>query len=151
MAGRLRRASDGSKLTPDRAARIIQAVKAGNFLNVAAKFANIGERTLSRWLSKGRDHQDTGRTTIYSTFLRDVDAAECAAEVFAVAQIRQAAAENWTAAAWYLERKYPDRWGRKDRTLLEGGAAADAKPIVVRFGGRYLPNGGVEEPTEKAS
>jgi hypothetical protein len=29
----------------------------------------------------------------------------------------EAASSGWQASAWYLERKYPDRWGRRDKQL----------------------------------
>jgi len=37
-----------------------------------------------------------------------------------VAIIETAAPRNWQAAAWWLERKNYDRWGRKERTELVG-------------------------------
>ena len=39
-----------------------------------------------------------------------------------VGLIGQAAQKNWTAAAWRLERKYPDKWGRTERNV---GTAQD--------------------------
>jgi len=32
-----------------------------------------------------------------------------------VHEVKQYAPPNWTADAWWLERKFNDRWGRKDR------------------------------------
>lgn len=41
-------------LTPERQDRIVQAVKAGNYLKVAAQWAGVGESTLRVWLQRGR-------------------------------------------------------------------------------------------------
>jgi hypothetical protein len=44
---------------------------------------------------------------------------------------------NWQAAAWFLERRFPARWGRhRLRVVAEPGGEA---PRVVRviFGGRH--------------
>lgn len=35
------------------------------------------------------------------------------AELALVSGITKAAEHDWHAAAWHLERRYPDRWGRK--------------------------------------
>lgn len=47
-----------------------------------------------------------------------------------VGRIREAARapKHWTAAAWYLERKHPERWGR--RRLEITGPEGD--PIELR-------------------
>lgn len=44
-------------LDEDRAQRIIDAVKAGNYMKVAASWAGISERTLMGWLARGRAAQ----------------------------------------------------------------------------------------------
>lgn len=47
--------------------------------------------------------------------------ARAEAEVRAITQIQRAAHEgNWQAAGWFLERSYPDRWGRRERVTHEG-------------------------------
>jgi len=54
-----------------------------------------------------------GDETPYVEFVDAVERARAGAEVQAVALIRNAAlAGDWRAASWYLERSYPDRWGR---------------------------------------
>jgi hypothetical protein len=40
-----------------------------------------------------------------------LEIADGIAEAQAVTVIERAARKDWRAAAWYLERKYPDRWG----------------------------------------
>jgi hypothetical protein len=38
-----------------------------------------------------------------------------------VQRIARASDEDWKAAAWMLERRHPDIWGRQDSVKLSGG------------------------------
>jgi hypothetical protein len=57
------------------------------------------------------------------------------AEMRDVALIAQAAKENWQAAAWRLERKYPARWGRKTQHEVTG---KDGKPVEFNAKNKLL-------------
>ena len=104
-----------AKLTPEVQEKIVSAIRAGNYANVAAEYAGIGERTFYRWLHNGQEAQ----SGIYRQFWRAVKSAERESEVRAVAIIQKHMADNWQAAMTYLERKYPDRWGRRDRLKID--------------------------------
>lgn len=93
-----------SKRTPEREARLIEALRAGNTRKAACHYAGIEPRTFERWMK------------LYVGFVAAIQKAEGDAEVRMVAQIAQAAqAGTWTAAAWWLERRRPDDYGRRDR------------------------------------
>lgn len=114
--------------------RIVEALSGGNYLDTAAHYAGIAPSTLYNWLDRGRrelsrqqnDHEPREDEQIYVDFLESVEKARSRAEVQSVALIRKAAMEGtWQAAAWFLERSYPRKWGRMDRhevTGAEGGA-----------------------------
>lgn len=89
--------------------KIITAIRAGNYAQVAAVYAGIGERTYYRWMELG-ERAKAGR---YRQFWQAVNAAEGEAEVRAVAIIQKQMPANWRAAMTYLERKHPRRWGRR--------------------------------------
>jgi len=97
------------KLTQEIQDRIVSAITAGNYLETAAAFAGIHRATLHRWLKRGAE------TTIgqYREFRDAVERAQAQAEIRDVAIIGQAATKHWQAAAWRLERKFHDRWGRR--------------------------------------
>ena len=40
--------------------------------------------------------------------------------------------DDWKACSEFLERRFPERWAKTDRIVLE--ASKDDKPIVVKFG-----------------
>jgi hypothetical protein len=114
-----------TKLTKEVQDRILQAVQAGNYLDTAAQFAGIDGSTMRRWLQKG---EGEGAAEPYRTFHTALKSARASAEVRSVALIQTAASNGtWQAAAWYLERSYPDRWGRT-RVEVTG---ADNAPIRV--------------------
>lgn len=102
-----------SKLTPEVQKRIIDAIRAGNYAAQAARSAGIGSSTFYRWMEQGATEDAPQELR---EFRDSVKKAEAEAEVAAVAIIRREAQNGtWQAAAWYLERKYADRWGRQDR------------------------------------
>lgn len=102
-------------LTPEIQEKIIQAVRAGNYLETAAAYAGVPKNTLHDWLRRGAKE----KRGIYHEFSVLVEKALAEAEMRDVLIIGKAAEENWQAAAWRLERKFPDRWGRKDRHAVE--------------------------------
>ncbi len=120
MAAIKKRIGRQTKLTPEVRERVVSAIRAGNYARVAAGYAGIGERTFYQWLQRGRE-EGTG---IYAQFLHAVKGAERESEVRAVAMVQKAMADNWQAAMTYLERKHPDRWGRRDRLRVETGESS---------------------------
>ena len=105
-----------TKLTPDRHTAILQAILAGNYAETAARYAGVTSATFYNWMNRGRD----AKSGLYMEFFDAVENAKAQAETRDVALIERAANETWQAAAWMLERKFPDRWGRRERTELSG-------------------------------
>lgn len=120
------------KLNPERQDRVCEAIGAGNDRETAARYAGISPTTFYSWLAKGRAGNPR-----YREFAENVEKAESTAEVRNVAIIQQAAATTWQAAAWWLERKYPQRWGR--RTIWEGSGGQDVE-VTVQVAGLRQPH-----------
>ena len=71
-----------------------------------------------------RDEDQPGEDDVFLWhFWREVKKAEARAENAAIQTIQQAAEKSWQASAWWLERKFKDRWGRQDKTIHEGSVA----------------------------
>jgi hypothetical protein len=101
-----------SKLTPEAMEKLIGALRAGNFRGPAAFYAGIGERTLATWMREGKERP----AGPYGALRQAVLEAERGAEIANVAHIAKAAQKgDWKAAAWWLERKANERWGRPER------------------------------------
>jgi hypothetical protein len=97
--------------TADQQKKIVYAIQLGNYTSVAVEAASVARSTFYAWMRRGRTGEEP-----YASFRNAVRAAEAVAEASAIQVIRGAAQKQWQAAAWFLERKFPDRWGRKDRT-----------------------------------
>ena len=95
-----------TKFTEETRKKILWALRLGNYRKTAAEYAGISERTLGDWLLQGSEQEDTD----FGDFRKEVLEAEQAAEVRALGVIQQAANRDWKAAAWYLERKFPERY-----------------------------------------
>jgi transposase len=106
-----------TKLTPELQKKITGAIAAGNYHETACALAGVSTSSFYRWMQQG----EKARAGIYREFWEAVKKAEAVAEAKRVKIIADAAEENWQAAAWYLERRYPDRWGRRKHELDIGG------------------------------
>lgn len=114
-----------TKLTPERQTKIVNAIRAGAYMETAAAASGIDRITLHLWLKKGNKYPGT----IYSAFADAVHEAMAQAEMRDVLTISKAAGDgDWRAAAWRLERKFPGRWGQTTKTELTG---RDGGPVQV--------------------
>lgn len=105
-----------SVMTPEAVEKLLQALRAGNFRNVAAEWAGISQRVFREWMAKGKDE----KAGSFRDFRRRVLEAEKAAEIRAVGLLMKAAEHDAKHASWWLERKFPERWGRKERHEVSG-------------------------------
>lgn len=123
-----------TKLTPELIEQAAKLISHGNYAQTVFQMLGIPESTWYGWLQRGRESE---RRNVYSEFSEAVKKAEAAAELRAVSGIVAAGRRNWTAFAWYLERKYPDRWGRRDKIQQEisgpGGEPFYSKPNLSRL------------------
>ena len=102
------------KLSPDVQEKIVQAIKLGATQAIACKYAGITPSTFIRWVKRGiRDHDAGLDDTVFTSFAKSIQKAEGSAAVRWLAVIeREATGGQWTAAAWKLERRYPQMYGR---------------------------------------
>lgn len=104
------------------AQRLTASLRAGNFVDVAARSAGLSRRTFSAWMLRGSSGKSADEP--YRKLRDQVEQARAEGEVRNVARISAAAADSWRAAAWILERSYPERWGRPSARLMTGGEVA---------------------------
>lgn len=91
-----------TKYTTERVDKILTAIKLGAYYVDACNYAGIDEDTFSRWRKR------------YADFAVRVKEAEGYASTQWLAKIEAAANDGaWQASAWKLERRYPDRYGRR--------------------------------------
>lgn len=122
---------------PDLLDRLAQNIRRGLFPERAAIAAGIPSSTHYEWQRKGRDERDAiaaGRRPrkTYASFLAYVETIERAgvdAEAAALDKIA-AADPGWEAAAWLLERRFPDAWGARSPDR-QGQTGAPKGPVPV--------------------
>jgi hypothetical protein len=91
-----------TKRTPEREQRLLDALSAGNTIQHACRYADISDETYANWSRRSLE------------FLERVKKAQAEAIVRHVANIAKAARDGqWTASAWWLERRYPEDYGRR--------------------------------------
>jgi hypothetical protein len=97
--------------TPEQIKRFVDTIAGGNYMDVAAAFAGISLIKVKSVLKIGAQTPKSPQ----AAFWRDVEEALAFAEIRDVQVVAEAAKSNWQAAAWRLERRFPQRWGRTDR------------------------------------
>jgi hypothetical protein len=121
-----------SKYTSERVERILASLKNGNPRFVAAAKGGISVMTLRNWL---KDKPE---------FEQAVLEAESSAVSAHIGNINRAAIQNgnWQASAWWLERRYPQEFGRVDRLEVyqrEMQARQIAQELTEELGREVTP------------
>ena len=118
----------GRAVTSEQTERLLEGLRHGMTRRAAAAFGGMHHATLYRMLAND------------ATLATEVEKAESQAEAAFTKLVADAAAnpKNWTAAAWWLERRHPDDFGRRDRIdvkidlrALAEKAAPDIDPDAV--------------------
>jgi len=130
-----------TKLTPETTSAILRDLSDGLPRTTACERAGVAYSTLKLWLKKGR----AAKAGAYFAFSAGLKKAEADAVARNVATVQRAAAERdevtvkqtvkpdgtretvtttrrvfeWTAAAWWLERKFPEDWSSARGELAE--------------------------------
>ena len=108
---------------------ICDALKEGAYAEEAAAMAGIGRSTYYMWLSRGRVARSRREEDLpvsvtdqgFLDFLDSVERASVAPEMEALRIIHRAAERgSWRAAAWFLERRYPHKWGPGRKEDFDG-------------------------------
>lgn len=150
-----------SKLTPERTNTFLQAIELGSTIDLAAQAAGWSRALAHAYLAQGRHARTTleegGTITADDRrkldFLDAYEKAEGTMARAALASIVRAAQDrrHWTAAAWLLERRFPETYGRRMVEVVgkDGGpveidvAASELLAELRALSGReaYTPNG----------
>ncbi len=125
MAGRR------TKLTPRVQSKIAGYLAAGNTREIAATMSGVHRGTFFGWMARGRL---THAPKLYRDLVDAVELAEAAAVAHAVRTIQRAALTNATMAQWWLERRHPDEWGRKDRVEIMETVRREATKMAEETG-----------------
>ena len=105
-----------SKLSNERINAALEALRMGCTREAAAGVADVHRATFYRWMDDAT--------------VRDmVEKAEQQAEAAYTYSVQAAVPKNWQAAAWWLERRRHESYGRRDRVEL----TLDVKGLAAKI------------------
>ena len=104
-----------TKLTTVTKRRLLAAFRVGSTIERACASAGILPATYYNWMNRG----EAAKSGIYLEFFDDVKKAQEFTYQKALGHISDAMAENWTAAAWYLERRHRKEFGKNEYMQFE--------------------------------
>ena len=118
-----------TKLTPELIADVRRFLPTCLYMDSVGDYIGVARSTWRLWLRRGRREAerlardpkakpDPGEA-IYLEFSDAIKRGLAEAEMRAVSCILNAAPQHWQAAAWVLERRWPQHWGRDRQTLRE--------------------------------
>lgn len=110
---------------PDKVSLLLASIADGNYRETACRAAGIPKQTLYNWLKLAEQGNEAAKT-----FSDALEKAEAQAEQEMVGCVRQAAKAGpqfWAAGMTFLERKAPDRWGKRQDD-------SSAPKVVVQIG-----------------
>jgi hypothetical protein len=138
-----------TKLSPELANKILESLRAGIGRNPAIEAAGLGRSTFYHWLELGA----RARSGKYLDFLDRVKKAEADAAIRNIVTVQRCAmggelvsritvvksdgtvierqrysAPDFRAAAWWLERRHPEEWGR--RTSVDLSERPDRSKLI---------------------
>lgn len=111
-----------SKMSEPRVEAILKAIEHGCTREAAAGAGGIGRATLYRWIEGDE------------TFRDEVEKAELRAEAAYTMSVAAAVPKNWQAAAWWLERRHWQRYGKHDRVDMTVDLGAIAERVASEDG-----------------
>lgn len=115
-------------LTPQAQKVIAESLAEGNYLTTACSLAGISTDTFYHWKNR-HDAGDPGASD-YSDFFGEVKKASAFAEVMALRAIRTGGF-GWQGSAWFLERRFPKKWGRKAEAKPKAQLEADHTTVAA--------------------
>ena len=146
---------------PEIITMLVNALRAGNYMEHAADYAGVHVSTVYRWLEKGNgelERREQGYKPDRSLdqlceLCEAVKKAKGESVVRAMALIQNAASNGtWQASAWFLERTQPNFFGRRTEIVGEGGGAVKVEVSVEALEAKLTQvmthMGVIDEPRE---
>lgn len=117
--------AQGRAVTGEAIEKLLQGLRLGMTRRAASGFAGFSKTTLYRMLEN-----DDG------TLGTEMEKAEAMAEATYSTIVANAAADpkNWTAAAWWLERRHPSDYARREKVEITVDLRREAERLASELG-----------------
>ncbi len=123
-------------LTEEVQAKIVGFLRLGTHFTTACFASGIQPTSVTYWIKlveSGAEHAQ-----VYADFCNRIKEATAMSEVQGLATLKQGE-QGWQAQAWFLERRFPKRWAKKEKvehqvtpvgkTIIQV-IHPDAKPVI---------------------
>lgn len=108
--------------------KLSSIIRDGNYYVTACRACDISETAFYDWINRGTADLERGEETIFSKLVESLKKAEADHEAELLKLVSKAAPANWIAGMTILERRHPERWGRKDRQQID---ITESKAVTI--------------------
>jgi hypothetical protein len=113
-------------MTAARVEAVLMGLRKGLSRTVAGQAAGVSKDSIRRWMERS------------ATFRADTEQAEAESQSMLVGIVLAAAAKKlpntWQAAAWLLERRWPEVYGQRSKVDISLDIAEAAREVAEEFG-----------------
>jgi transposase len=95
--------------------KIGELLCAGNYLSPSCRAAGITYQIFCHWRKRWLEGDPAAAR--HHHFFEAIELASSVAETAAIGKLKKGD-PGWQAQAWFLERRFPQRWGKQERTPL---------------------------------
>lgn len=114
-------------LTPEVQEIICTELRNGMPIRQSCDYAGICTETYYVWMSKGSEGIQP-----YADFFHAATRARVEGTRALASTVREAALDDWRAAAWMLERRAPDEWSKRTEVSGPGGGPISVSDEAAR-------------------
>ncbi|MBL9179715.1 MAG: hypothetical protein JNM65_16755 [Verrucomicrobiaceae bacterium] len=123
----VKKAGRPTLLNPTRQAALLEAIEQGMPLKQAAAVAGMSYDTLNHWQKRGENESAPPE---YCQFYQQLRRSQAIAMQVHVSSICDAAKRDWRAAAWMLERRFPEDFARTQQLEHSGPGGKPQTPYA---------------------
>ena len=126
----IRKQGRPTKLVQATRERLVKAIAEGNYYDDACAYAGISYKAFRDWMVAG----EAKKGPLFIQLFQEVKKAEADAVIRMTGQWQQAMTipGNWQAIATFLERRYPEKWGRRTIEVTgKGGGPLQHQVVMV--------------------
>lgn len=103
-------------LTPETQAKIIFSLASGNYIKTACESAGTTYECFRHWRSRWENDDPVAQE--FNDFFVAVKKAVATGEENALRTVI-GGDTGWQGSAWFLERRFPKRWGKRDQVTVK--------------------------------
>lgn len=102
-----------TKLNKEMIAEISSYIELGFTIKDTCEAVGIEQSTFFNWKNQGKLDKENGIKSEFLEFLESIKKGKHKIKQLMLSKIVQAANENWNAAAWWVERNFPEDYSLK--------------------------------------